>query len=127
MDEKKDELALVDIKKSEQIQDEISKGKAIMDYLEDLGIKIAEFENGTYFSKKKKSRSLSTRNIILTETEDELIVRMVKSGTDMKKLNLNEPPKATQKMLGAYNGVSQSTVSKNKDGKKEKAKKKKKK
>lgn len=109
---KKNEIA--NYKRGKNQIDEIEhQGKMIMDELESRNIKNAEFNDGTVFKKTKSYRTIATKDTMMIETDDEIIVRRKKK-PNSKNLIASNPPKQTQKTYGAYNGVSQSQVSRKK-------------
>lgn len=89
----------------------------IMDKLESMGIKRADFDDGSHFSKKGDLRGLASDSIMLMETENEFFIGIKKPGSD-DEINTEGFPKITQKMLASYSNVSQSKVSKEKKRKK---------
>lgn len=92
----------------------IEQGNKIMNVLQEMGIVEARFDNGTYFKADKNNRSIVNKDIMLVETETDFMVRIPKMGHSYKEIINTNIPQPTQKMLGAYSGTSQSTVSKNK-------------
>ncbi len=95
-------------------------GRFIMDALESIGIKEATFKDGTYFRAGPKDRTIAKDGLMVTETATDVHLRFPKEGVAADALVTASDFKPTQKMLAAYGGQSQSSVSKKRKAAKKK-------
>lgn len=99
------------IKDISEIEKKTNSGIEIMNVLQGLGIKEATFTNGAYYRHKGHERVLSSQGIMIAETETDVSIRFPKEDISPDELINAKEFKPTQKMIGAYVGKSQSTVS----------------
>ena len=113
MDEDKQELKILspDSIREAKAWSVIEDGHSVMDALEAIGIKEATFKNGAYFRAGKKDRTIVRKGLMVVETDTEIQLRFPKKGITSDELVIAEEFKPTQKMIAAYGGKSQSTVS----------------
>ena len=97
----------------------VEEGRSIMDTLEALGIKEATFKDGSYFRTGKKDRAIVRKGLMVAETGTEFQLRFPKEGVTSDKLVVAEEFKPTQKMVAAFAGQSQTSVSKKRKAEKE--------
>ena len=92
----------------------VEQGRTIMDKLQEQGIVEATFSNKTHFKADKNHRAIASENILLMESETDITVRIPKEDHTIDEIINTKTPQPTQKLIGAYTGTSQSTVSKKK-------------
>jgi hypothetical protein len=111
-DEKKLIVPLEAIENYTDIETQVTTGHRIMDVLQSFGIKEARFTNGAYFTCDKKKRVIAGEGVMIAETATDTIIRFPNENVSIDEIIKAEEFKPTQKMMAAYTGKSQSTVSK---------------